>query len=85
MGPERRESRGQELPRRQPLKSQKELKMHEFTCGHQECSSQFTSHDKNNLMQQVASHLKDAHNVQTATQTLLGYLEATCVKSTSDR
>ncbi|TML96452.1 MAG: DUF1059 domain-containing protein [Actinobacteria bacterium] len=59
--------------------------MHEFTCGHQECSSQFTSHDKDNLMQQVADHLKDAHNVQTATQTLLGYLEATCVKSTSDR
>jgi len=59
--------------------------MHEFTCAHQECSSQFTSHDKNTLMQQVADHLKDAHNVQTATQTLLGYLEAVSVTSTPDR
>lgn len=59
--------------------------MHEFTCGHQECSSQFTSHSKDNLMQQVADHLKDVHNVQTATQTLLGYLEATCVTTTQDR
>jgi predicted small metal-binding protein len=37
------------------------------------------------LMRQVADHLKDVHNVQTATQTLLGYLETTCVTTTSDR
>jgi len=59
--------------------------MHEFTCGHQECSSQFTSSTKDALMLQVADHLKEVHSVQTATQTLLGYLEATCVTSTSDR
>ena len=59
--------------------------MYEFTCGHQECSSQFTASDKDYLMRQVADHLKQAHNVQTATQTLLGYLEATCVTSTPDR
>jgi predicted small metal-binding protein len=59
--------------------------MHEFTCGHQECSSQFTASSKDVLMQQVADHLKDVHNVQTATQTLLGYLETTCVTTTSDR
>jgi predicted small metal-binding protein len=59
--------------------------MHEFTCGHQECSSQFTASDKDVLMRQVADHLKDTHNVQTATQTLLGYLETTCVTTTSDR
>ena len=59
--------------------------MHEFTCGHQECSSQFSSSDKNYLMRQVADHLKDAHSVQTATQTLLGYLETTCVTTTPDR
>jgi len=59
--------------------------MHEFTCGHQECSSQFTSSDKDVLMRQVADHLREVHNVQTATQTLLGYLEATCVTSTADR
>jgi predicted small metal-binding protein len=59
--------------------------MYEFTCGHQECSSQFTASDKDYLMRQVADHLKQAHNVHTATQTLLGYLEATCVTSTPDR
>lgn len=59
--------------------------MHEFTCGHQECSSEFTSHTKDALMRHVADHLKEAHNVQTATQTLLGYLEATCVTSTPER
>jgi predicted small metal-binding protein len=59
--------------------------MHEFTCGHQECSSQFSSSDKDYLMRQVAEHLKDKHNVQTATQTLLGYLETHCVTTTADR
>ncbi|MGH3437335.1 MAG: DUF1059 domain-containing protein [Candidatus Dormibacteria bacterium] len=57
--------------------------MHEFNCGHQECASQFTSSDKDNLMRQVADHLKEVHNVQTATQTLLGYLETTCVTTTT--
>jgi predicted small metal-binding protein len=59
--------------------------MHEFTCGHQECGSQFTSSNKDVLMRQVADHLKESHNVQTATQTLLGYLETTCVKTVPDR
>lgn len=59
--------------------------MHEFTCGHQECSSQFTSGTKDALMRQVADHLKEYHNVQTATQTLLGYLETTCVTSTPEK
>ena len=59
--------------------------MHEFTCGHQECSSQFTASDKDYLMRQVAQHLKEVHNVQKATQTLLGYLETTCVTTTPDR
>jgi predicted small metal-binding protein len=59
--------------------------MHQFTCGHQECSSQFTASDKDYLMRQVANHLKEDHNVQKATQTLLGYLETTCVTTTADR
>jgi predicted small metal-binding protein len=59
--------------------------MYEFNCGHQECASQFTSSGKDVLMRQVADHLKEAHNVQTATQTLLGYLETTCVTTSTDR
>ena len=57
--------------------------MHEFQCGHLECGSRFTASDKNYLMSQVAEHLRDAHNVQQATATLLTYLETTCVTSTS--
>ncbi|MGH3793319.1 MAG: DUF1059 domain-containing protein [Pseudonocardiaceae bacterium] len=53
--------------------------MHEFQCGHLECSSRFTASDKNHLMQQVAQHLKDAHHVDKATETLMAYLESTCV------
>jgi predicted small metal-binding protein len=59
--------------------------MYEFTCGHQECGSQFTSSDKDVLMRQVGEHLKEAHAVQTPTQTLLGYLETMCVTTVPDR
>jgi predicted small metal-binding protein len=44
-----------------------------------ECFSRFTSSNKDDLMRQVAEHLKDAHSVDKATQTLLSYLESTCV------
>lgn len=57
--------------------------MHEFQCGHLECGSRFTASDKDYLMQQVAEHLRDAHNVDKATETLLTYLETTCVTTTS--
>ncbi|MGQ0774082.1 MAG: DUF1059 domain-containing protein [Pseudonocardiales bacterium] len=59
--------------------------MHEFQCGHQECGSGFRASSKNHLMAQVADHLKEAHNVDKATETLMTYLEATCVTTTTDR
>jgi predicted small metal-binding protein len=55
--------------------------MHAFHCAHQECGSQFTASDKYYLMRQVAEHLKDAHRVDRVTETLMTYLEATCVTS----
>lgn len=55
--------------------------MHEFRCAHQECGSQLAASDKYYLMRQVAEHLKDAHKVDRATETLMTYLEATCVTS----
>ncbi len=58
--------------------------MHEFTCGHQECDSRLISSDKDILMGQVADHLKVVHNVQTATRTILNYLETACVTSSPD-
>ena len=53
--------------------------MLQFQCGHQECFSQYTASNKDDLMRQVAEHLKDSHDVNTATKTLMDYLEATCV------
>ena len=55
--------------------------MYEFMCAHQECSSQLTSRKKEVLLGQIEDHLMDHHNVQEATQTLLSYLEATCMIS----
>jgi predicted small metal-binding protein len=59
--------------------------MHEFQCGHQECGSQFAASDKAALMRQVEEHLREVHNVEKATQTLLSYLESTCVTTRSVR
>ncbi len=53
--------------------------MHQFQCGHEECGSEYTAANKADLMAQVAEHLKESHNVDKATQTLMGYLESTCV------
>lgn len=53
--------------------------MYQFQCGHQECLSQYTASDKKALMQQVEDHLKEAHGVHKATETLMSYLEVTCV------
>lgn len=53
--------------------------MHQFQCGHEECGSQFVESNKDDLMRQVAQHLKDAHGVNNVTSTLLSYLESTCV------
>ncbi len=33
----------------------------------------------------MADHLRDVHSVQVPTQTLMGYLEATSVRTTEDR
>jgi hypothetical protein len=59
--------------------------MYEFMCAHQECSSRFTSRKKEILLGQVEDHLMDAHNLPEATQTLMSYLEATCVTSSLHR
>ncbi len=59
--------------------------MYEFMCGHQECGSQLNSSDKEALMRQVADHLKEAHGVQQPTQTLMSYLESTCVTTAPGR
>jgi len=57
--------------------------MHEFQCGHQECGSGFSASDMNHLRDMIAEHLKADHAVGTATETLMTYLEATCVTSSA--
>ena len=57
--------------------------MHEFQCGHLECGSNFTASDKSHLKSMIAEHLREAHAVGTPTETLMTYLEATCVTTTS--
>lgn len=53
--------------------------MYQFECGHEQCGSQFIAPTTNDLMRQVAQHLKDAHSVDKVTDTLMSYLESTCV------
>lgn len=50
-----------------------------FQCGHQECGSQLTASNRDELMRQVEQHLKEVHNLDRATGALLSYLESTCV------
>lgn len=55
--------------------------MLEFTCGHQECGSWLTASDREALMRQVGEHLQAAHGVDKVNESLLRYLEVTCVTS----
>ena len=59
--------------------------MLQFTCGHEECGSQFTASDKDVLVSQVIDHVKKKHDVHTATQTLQSFLVAKCVTVIPDR
>ncbi len=51
------------------------METHHFQCGHEECGSQFAMSNRDDLMGQVAQHLKDEHGIGSATETLMSYLE----------
>ncbi len=53
--------------------------MHEFQCGSPVCKGRFTSHDKDELMREVAEHVRTEHKIDVPTASILGYLEATAV------
>lgn len=59
--------------------------MQEFRCGHQECGSRLTATSNDELKRLMAQHLKEVHDVDRPTQTLMNYLETTCVTSVPDR
>ncbi|MGH3671223.1 MAG: DUF1059 domain-containing protein [Pseudonocardiaceae bacterium] len=50
-----------------------------FQCGHEECGSELTASNRDDLMLLIAQHLKDTHSIDKVTDTLLGYLESMCV------
>jgi predicted small metal-binding protein len=53
--------------------------MHEFVCAHEECRSEIIESDRDGLRQRVADHLKVSHNIDRPNETIMSYLEATCV------
>lgn len=57
----------------------RETDMYQLQCGHEQCGSQLTSSDKDDLMRQLAQHLRDVHNVHRVTETLIKYLESRCL------
>lgn len=59
--------------------------MHEFECGHQECGARYRASSRDHLMQEVVEHLKGEHNVAQPTETLMTYLEATCVTESTGK
>lgn len=54
--------------------------MKEFQCGSPECSTQFTAADREELLREIAEHVKTKHNVKAPSESLLSYLEATAVR-----
>jgi predicted small metal-binding protein len=50
-----------------------------FQCGHEQCGSELTAASRDALLLLMAQHLKEVHSIDKITNTLLSYLEATCV------
>jgi predicted small metal-binding protein len=53
--------------------------MPEFQCDSPVCGAKIRAHTKDELMVQVADHVRTAHQIPVPTKTILQYLEATSV------
>jgi predicted small metal-binding protein len=53
--------------------------VYRFQCGHEQCGSQIIASTRDDLRFLIAQHLKEAHSVDKVTNTLMIYLESTCV------
>ena len=53
--------------------------VYRFQCGHEQCGSQIIASTRDDLRLLIAQHLKEAHSVDKVTNTLMIYLESTCV------
>jgi len=54
--------------------------MPEFQCDSPVCSSKFSAGSRDELMRQVAEHVRTVHGIPQPTQSILSYLEKTSVK-----
>jgi predicted small metal-binding protein len=55
------------------------VEMYRFQCGHEQCGSQIIAPTRDDLMLLIGQHLKEVHSVDKVTNTLMSYLESTCV------
>ena len=53
--------------------------VYRFQCGHEQCGSQIIAPTRDDLRLLITQHLKEAHSVDKVTNTLMIYLESTCV------
>jgi predicted small metal-binding protein len=53
--------------------------VYRFQCGHEQCRSQVFAPTKDDLTALIAQHLKEVHSVNKVTDTLMSYIESTCV------
>ncbi|MGH3980687.1 MAG: DUF1059 domain-containing protein [Pseudonocardiaceae bacterium] len=49
----------------------------EFRCDSPVCDGHLTASNQDDLMRQVAQHVRDVHKVEKPTQTILSYLAST--------
>jgi predicted small metal-binding protein len=53
--------------------------MPEFKCDSPTCNSKLSAGTRDQLMAQVAEHVRTVHNIPVPTQSILSYLEKTSV------
>jgi predicted small metal-binding protein len=53
--------------------------VYRFQCGHEQCRGQVFAPTKDDLEVLIAQHLKEVHSVNKVTDTLMSYIESTCV------
>jgi predicted small metal-binding protein len=53
--------------------------MPDFQCGSPVCHSKFSAKSKDELMAQVAEHVRSVHNIPVVPTSILQYLEANAV------
>ena len=58
--------------------------VYRFQCGHEQCGSEVFAPTMSDLEGLIAQHLKEVHSVNPVTDTLMSYIESTCVDVVPD-